>query len=147
MNLEQVLNATQMSRYQYLQERGFNGSNEGTPEVLQATLGFVVDDSNGESHWISDALFKQLEELVNNDKDDPEEDEVEDIKVSKIYNVYNEERRDGINVKAVAEKPEFIRVTGGGYLIPDDYIPMEKHFTSEDNTIYETLYRLIRTTE
>ena len=147
MNLEQVLNATQMSRYQYLQERGFNGSNEGTPEVLQARLGFVVDDSNGESHWISDALFKQLEELVNNDKDDPEEDEVEDIKVSKIFNVYNEERRDTVNAKAESEKPEFIRVTGGGYLIPDDYIPMEKHFTSEDNTIYETLYRLIRTTE
>ena len=147
MNLEQVLNATQMSRYQYLQERGFNGSNEGTPEVLQARLGFVVDDSNGESHWISDALFKQLEELVNNDKDDPEEDEVEEVKVSKIFNVYNEERRDTVNAKAESEKPEFIRVTGGGYLIPDDYIPMEKHFTSEDNTIYETLYRLIRTTE
>lgn len=147
MNLEQVLNATQMSRYQYLQERGFNGSNEGTPEVLQATLGFVVDDTNGESHWISDALFKQFEELVNDDKDEPEEDEVEDIKVSKIFNVYNEERRDTVNAKAESEKPEFIRVTGGGYLIPDDYMPMEKHFTSEDNTIYETLYRLIRTTE
>ena len=147
MNLEQVLNATPMSRYQYLKECGFNGSNEGTPEVLQARLGFVVDDSNGESHWISDALFKQLEELVNNDKDDPEEDEVEDIKVSKIFNVYNEERRDTVNAKAESEKPEFIRVTGGGYLIPDDYMPMEKHFTSEDNTIYETLYRLIRTTE
>ena len=63
MNLEQVLNAIPMSRYQYLKERGFNGSNEASPEVLQATLGFVVDDSNGESYWISDALFKQLEEL------------------------------------------------------------------------------------
>ena len=147
MNLEQVLNATQMSRYQYLKERGFNGSNEATPEVLQATLGFVVDDSNGESYWISDALFKQLEELVNNDKDDPEEDEVEDIKVSKIFNVYNEERRDGINVKAVAEKPEFIRVTGDASLIPDDYIPIEKRFTNEGNTVYETLYRLIKADE
>ena len=147
MNLEQVLNATPMSRYQYLKERGFNGSNEASPEVLQATLGFVVDDSNGESHWISDALFKQLEELVNNDKDDPEEDEVEDIKVSKIYNVYNEDRRDGINVKAVAEKPEFIRVTGDANLIPDDYIPIEKRFTNEGNTVYETLYRLIKADE
>lgn len=147
MNLEQVLNATPMSRYQYLKERGFNGSNEATPEVLQATLGFVVDDVNGESHWISDALFKQFEELVNDDKDDPEEDEVEDIKVSKIYNVYNEERRDGINVKAVAEKPEFIRVTGDANLIPDDYIPIEKRFTSEGNAVYETLYRLIKADE
>ena len=147
MNLEQVLNATQMSRYQYLKERGFNGSNEATPEVLQATLGFVVDDANGESHWISDALFKQFEELVNDDKDEPEEYEVEDIKVSKIYNVYNEERRDGINVKAVAEKPEFIRVTGNANLIPDDYIPIEKRFTSEGNAVYETLYRLIKADE
>ena len=147
MNLEQVLNATPMSRYQYLKERGFNGSNEATPEVLQATLGFVVDDVNGESHWISDALFKQFEELVNDDKDEPEEYEVEDIKVSKIYNVYNEERRDGINVKAVAEKPEFIRVTGNVNLIPDDYIPIEKRFTSEGNAVYETLYRLIKADE
>ena len=147
MNLEQVLNATPMSRYQYLKERGFNGSNEASLEVLQATLGFVVDDANGESHWISDALFKQFEELVNDDKDEPEEYEVEDIKVSKIYNVYNEERRDGINVKAVAEKPEFIRVTGNVNLIPDDYIPIEKRFTSEGNAVYETLYRLIKADE
>ena len=147
MNLEQVLNAIPMSRYQYLKESGFNGSNEASPEVFQATLGFVVDDSNGESHWISDALFKQFEELVNDDKDEPEEYEVEDIKVSKIYNVYNEERRDGINVKTIAEKPEFIRVTGNTNLIPDDYIPIEKRFTSEGNAVYETLYRLIKADE
>ncbi len=144
MNLEQVLNATQMSRYQYLQERGFNGSNEGTPEELQARLGFEVDDPNGESHWISDSLFKFFEDLINDDKDNPKETTVEEVKVIQIFNVYSEGRRDEINAKPVAEKPEFVRVTGGAELIPDDYTPLEKQFSSEDNNVYETLYRLIK---
>ena len=144
MNLEQVLNATQMSRYQYLQERGFNGSNEGTPEELQARLGFEVDDPNGESHWISDSLFKFFEDLINDDKVDPKETTVEEVKLTQIFNVYNESRRDKVNTKPLAEKPEFIRVTGEPFLIPDDYIPLEKQFSNEDNHVYETLYRLIK---
>ena len=144
MSLSEILNATPMTREQYLAERGFNGANEGGPEQTSKRLGYEVMDSNGWKSWISERMFNDIQYAMDSDK---VETLVEEVKVSKIFNVYNEERRDTVNAKAESEKPEFIRVTGGGYLIPDDYIPMEKHFTSEDNTIYETLYRLIRTTE
>jgi hypothetical protein len=133
-----------MTREQYLSTRGFNGSNEGGPEVTSKLHGYEVTDANGFKSWMSETLFNDIQYAMDPDK---VETPVEEVKVVKIFNVYNETRRDEINAKSEADKPEFIRVTGEGFLIPDDYMPMEKQFTSEDNTVYETLYRLIKTTE
>ena len=138
--LIEALNATSISRHQYLEDKGFNGANEGGEEATKNQLGFIVTDSAGEEHWLSDALFKQLEELV-------EEDVVKPINLPSIFNVYSHNRRDEVNAKSLKDKPEFIRVTGGEDCIPDDYTAVEYPFGLPNDLVYDRLYQLIKPTE
>lgn len=59
-----VTKAVPSTRKAYVNSQGFNGSNEGTPEQLEQINGYVLEDTNGRKHWISEVLYNELVQLI-----------------------------------------------------------------------------------
>lgn len=57
-------NAVKVNRKAYLNDRGYTGSNEGTPEQLEKQMGYVLT-YNGLQEWISESLYLQLSVVEN----------------------------------------------------------------------------------